>query len=39
MTQFSLSRVLPKTFPLELNGKISPTLEIAKLKGCELVPS
>lgn len=34
MTQFSPSRVLPITFPLELI-EISPTLEIAKLEECE----
>lgn len=34
MTQFSTSRVLPITFPLELI-EISPTLEIAKLEECE----
>lgn len=36
MTQFSTSRVLPITFPLELI-EISPTLEIAKLEECALI--
>lgn len=35
VTQFRPSRVLLRTFPLELIPKISPTLEIAKLEGCE----
>lgn len=35
VTQFRPSRVLLRTFPLELIPKISPTLEIAKLEECE----
>ena len=36
MTQFRPSRVLPRTFPLDVIGMILPTLEIAKLEGIEL---
>lgn len=35
MTQFRPSRVLPRTFPLDLIGLISPTLETAKCERIE----